>query len=239
MNKQILKTIKLSLIQHCLHIPAIFLFISTLTHIACTGSADSYKTIVWKLEDPDLVGGLQPEILGAPSLVSDSTGNSLSFNGVNDGLIIPVNPVDGWDQFTVEVLFKPAKDGPAEQRFVHFQDEVANRGLIETRVTPEGHWALDTFLYNSKTDSGLTLIDRGKQHQGDQWYWAALTYDGKNMTHYINAEKETEGEIEFGPMESGQISLGVRLNEVYWFKGQIREIRFHSAALDAELLQQP
>jgi len=33
-------------------------------------------------------------------------------------------------------------------------------------------------------------------------------------------------------MTKGNISLGVRLNKVKWFKGQIREIRFHSEVLD-------
>jgi len=38
-------------------------------------------------------------------------------------------------------------------------------------------------------------------------------------------------------MSAGQISLGVRQNKVYWFKGGIREVRFHSAALTPENLQ--
>lgn len=41
---------------------------------------------------------------------------------------------------------------------------------------------------------------------------------GKKMSHYINAVKELEGEIEFSPMNTGQISLGMRLNKVNWFK---------------------
>ncbi len=198
---------------------------------------DPGKTIVWKLDNPELVGGFKPTVLGTPQIVRDKTGTALSFDGIDDGLIVPVNPVQGWKTFTVEVLFKPAADGPSAPRFVHFEDNEGNRGTIETRVTPQGHWYLDTFLKNGKTDKGLTLIDSTNQHPCDQWYWAALVYDGKKMTHYVNAMKELEGQIEFGPMSRGQISLGVRLNQVNWFKGLIREVRFHSVALKSKALQ--
>ena len=38
-------------------------------------------------------------------------------------------------------------------------------------------------------------------------------------------------------MKPGRTSLGVRLNQVFWFKGAIREVRIHPAALDAAALQ--
>jgi hypothetical protein len=198
------------------------------------------QTIVWKLQRPNLVGNYKPVILGNPLVIKDKTGTSLSFNGVNDGLIIPKIPIEGWSRFTIEVLFKPAGDGPSAPRFIHFQDTIMNRGTVEVRVTPHGRWYLDTFLKNGKADKadkGLTLIDSTIQHQADQWYWAALVYDGKRMTSYVNSKKELEGEIDFPPMTSGNISLGVRLNKVNWFKGLIREIRFHPAALDQSALQ--
>jgi hypothetical protein len=57
------------------------------------------------------------------------------------------------------------------------------------------------------------------------------------MYSYINGQKELEGEIDFPPMTKGNISLGVRLNKVNWFKGQIREIRFHPEELESNNLQ--
>jgi hypothetical protein len=82
-------------------------------------------------------------------------------------------------------------------------------------------------LKNGKTNKGFTLIDSTKLHPVNKWYWAALVYDGKKMRSYINGQKELEGELDFPAMTKGKISLGVRLNKVNWFKGQIREIRFH------------
>ena len=46
---------------------------------------------------------------------------------------------------------------------------------------------------------------------------------------------ENSGQFtEFG---EGQISLGVRQNKVFWFKGGIREVRFHREAIAADQLQ--
>ncbi len=70
--------------------------------------ADPARTIVWKLQSPKLVGNYQPVILGNPRIIKNPAMASLSFNGVNDGLIIPVIPIKGWERFTIEVLFKPA-----------------------------------------------------------------------------------------------------------------------------------
>jgi Concanavalin A-like lectin/glucanases superfamily len=215
----------------------ILLFMCTLALLAGISPPGPPKTIIWKLQNPAMVGGFQPVVLGSPSIVREAKGTALSFDGVDDGLIVPVNPVNHWPRFTVEVLFKPASDGPAAPRFVHFQDTAGNRGTLELRVTPKGNWYADTFLRNGKTEKGLTLIDSLKQHPCNQWYWLALVYDGKKMSHYVNAVKELEGEMELAPMSTGQISLGVRLNKVNWFKGLIREIRFHPSPLNIQSLQ--
>ncbi len=216
-----------------------------LTTVALVAGAKQHKpaeTITWQLYNPALIGGYKPVILGNPLMMGDTTGASLFFNGVNDGLIIPTIPMEGWTRFTIEVLFKPGGTGPSAPRFIHFQDKDANRGTLEVRVTSKKTWYLDTFLKNGKTgtaDKGLTLIDSNIQHETDKWYWAALVYDGKKMFSYVNGVKELEGETNFTAMTTGEISLGVRLNKVNWFKGFIREIRFHPAALDALALQQP
>ncbi len=194
------------------------------------------KPIIWKIDSSLKIGKITPIVVGDPKLDKDDGFTSFYFNGESDGIILPVNPVHKLKKFTVEVLFKPSSEGNREQRFVHFQDKSGNRGLIEVRLR-EGQWWLDTYLHVRKTGKGRTLVDRTQRHPCDQWYWAALVYDGKVMRHYLNANEELSGEINFGPMESGIISIGVRLNQLFWFKGNISEIRFHSKTLRKENLQ--
>ena len=193
--------------------------------------------VVWRLEDARLIRGKAPTVLGAPRAIVEDGRTVLQFNGATDGLVVGENPIEGLRAFTIEVRFKPDGDGPEAQRFVHVEDSAQNRGLIETRVTRDRQWYLDTFLYAHPKEPGLTLVDRTKLHPCDRWYWAALVYDGKVMAHFVDGKKEREGQIQFGPMAAGRTSLGVRLNQVYWFKGAIAEVRFHSRALPATELQ--
>lgn len=188
---------------------------------------------VWPVDSTTSVGGHAPRVLGAPRVIESAQGKALSFDGIDDGLIVPANPLAGLGAFTIEVLFLPEAGGPAEQRFLHVEDEAGARALIETRLTPDGKWALDTFLMNGT--NRLPLLDRTLLHPTGVWTWAALRYDGRLMSSHVNGRKELEGSITFPPMQKGgRTSLGVRLNEVYWFKGAIAEVRFHPRALATE-----
>jgi Concanavalin A-like lectin/glucanases superfamily len=190
-------------------------------------------TIVWPVDSTTSLGGHAPRVLGAPRVIESAHGKAVSFDGIDDGLIVPANPLAGLDAFTIEVLFLPEAGGPAEQRFLHVEDEAGARALIETRLTTDGKWALDTFLMNGT--NRLPLLDRTLLHPTGVWTWAALRYDGRTMSSHVNGKKELEGAITFPPMQKGgRTSLGVRLNEVYWFKGAIREVRFHPIALAAK-----
>ncbi|MDI1336557.1 MAG: hypothetical protein PSU94_10295 [Lacunisphaera sp.] len=202
--------------------------------LAASSRAAAPAPVIWRLDQTAQVGGHATEVLGAPRVVMEPAGPAVLFNGTSDGLFIPVNPLDGWKAFTVEILFQPEEGGLEAQRFVHIQDPVW-RVMIETRLDGHGGWWLDTFLGN--TTKGQPLIDPHRVHPTGRWYWAAVSYDGRHMTHFINGEKELEADVEFGPMTAGRISLGVRQNKVYWFKGRIAEVRFHPAALAPVQLQ--
>jgi hypothetical protein len=196
------------------------------------------EPMLWRFEDARRVGDQALVVLGTPRPVDEAGVKALRFNGTSDGLIIAQNPLEGRKAFTVEIRFKPDGDGPAAQRFLHAEDTAENRALIELRIAEGSHWYLDTFLYAKAADKGGTLADKTKLHACDRWYWAALVYDGKTMSHFIDGAKELEGAMDFGPMKEGRTSVGVRLNQVFWFKGAIAEVRFHPRALTATELQQ-
>jgi hypothetical protein len=195
--------------------------------------------VTWMLNNPAQIGGQAPIVWGAPQPID---GGGLHFNGKSDGLLLPVNPLAGLDKFTVAILFRPESSAPAAQRFLHLQDGQGNRMTIETRVVAGQGWYMDTFLAagGKGTAAGApagaapdhrTLIDPAKLHPTDQWYWGELVYDGRTMTAYVNGAQELTGPVAFPAMGAGQTSLGVRQNKVFWFKGQIKEVRFYPAAL--------
>jgi len=207
-------------------------------HLFCfVNSGGTHQTIIWKLNDTLDVGGRKPVVLGAPLSVKADSINGLFFDGTKDGLIVPVNPLRELNNFAIEILFKPMESTSTAPRMMHIQDEKGNRCTIELRLTSKGNWYLDTFLKNGNTNKGLSLIDSTKEHPCNDWYWVALIYDGTKMTSYVNSQKEGEGMVSLDAMTSGETSLGVRLNKINWFRGQISEIRFHSAPLDNKMLQ--
>jgi hypothetical protein len=206
-------------------IVAAILFIT----LGAAGCATSPAQRTWRLERADSIGGHATEVLGNPAAINDGGRKALCFNGVSDGIVVPVNPIEAWPRFTIEVLFRPDGDGREEQRFLHIQDEAERRVLLETRVTGEDTWSLDTFLHSAASDR-LTLLDRSKSQPTNRWYRAALVYDGARMSHYVDGVKQLEGAVRFPPMSDGRTSLGVRLNRIHWFKGCIAVVRFTADA---------
>lgn len=199
-------------------------------------SASAVEPTVWRLDQIAQLGGQRVEVLGAPRVAEEDGGSAVHFNGASDGLFVPVNPLAGAAAFTIEACFKPAADGPEAQRFLHLQDEPGSRALLEIRLS-DGTWALDSFLYSVESKGRRVLLDPAKRHAADRWTWVAMVYDGKTLSSYVNGVKELEGEVNFPPTVAGRVSLGVRQNRVYWFKGGLREVRWHRTSLPADQLQ--
>ncbi len=222
--------------------PAARLSLSLLAALLAGPLLRADPVTIWRLEEPGQIGGHPATVLGAPQVATDAAGPALRFNGASDGLLVPVNPIAGWPEFTVEALIDPDAGGPAEQRFLHIQDQIGAAGdpgsrlLMEIRVDG-ANWSLDTYLFSAATKSKLPLLDRTKLHPTGRWTWVALVYGHGHMASYVDGAKELEGEVDIPPLGAGRTSLGVRQNRVFWFKGAIREVRFHPAALGAGELQ--
>ena len=202
---------------------------------ACASTArQGDGSILWTLRDAGRVGGHASEVIGNPVVAHAGAATAIVFDGIDDGLFVPVVPITGWPAFTIQVRFRPDGSGHEEQRFLHLEDALRRRVLMETRVK-DGQWSLDTFLYQDAARK-LTLLDRTRLHPADRWYWVALVYDGSKMSHYVDGMLELAGEVEFPPMTTGRTSIGVRQNRVSWFKGAIAEMRFTPVALPADRL---
>lgn len=205
--------------------------------LALTSAAPAAEAeAIWRLGDARMQEQWHPEVIGAPAAVEEpAVGRVMRFNGVADAFLLPVIPFAGWSAFTIQVLFKPEAGGPAAQRFFHAEDSKGSRVMIETRLTPGNQWYLDTFMLSGGNQR--VLVDETKLHPTGRWFWVTLRYDGKQMTSFIDGVKELEGPVAFAPMGEGKLSLGVRQNRVFWFKGAVKELRFTPAALAPDKLQ--
>lgn len=210
----------------------IFLFL-----IVGTGQLWSQSTpesVTWIVDNLEKIGGNKITVYGNPALVKNKNGTVVRFNGIEDGIIVHTNPLDGASAFTIEVVFRPdtsSNPGNKEQRFVHIQNPGVDerRLLIELRLTDKNNWFLDTYV--SSDSSNLTLYAEKFVHTVDGWYHAALVYKDGTARHYVNGVEEMAGPVKFMPIENGNVSIGMRMNHRSYFKGEIKFVRMTNWAL--------
>jgi hypothetical protein len=176
------------------------------------------------------VGNLKEKmkVIGHPDTVKCKYGEAVSFNGSSDGILLESMPLSGLEQFTIELIFQPCSGGNFEQRYFHSGEVQDDRVLLELRATEAG-WFSDAFIKTG--DDQLALIDPGLLHPFDNWYHLAYINDNGKFSVYVNGRKELEGFLKCTPLKSGNTSLGMRQNEVSWFRGSIYEIRISPEAL--------
>lgn len=160
---------------------------------------------------------------GNPKIVDCPYGKAMKFDGKGDAFFVDANPLQGLRSFTVEVIMRPDAGGPKEQRFFHIGSSDGDRMLIETRLTDNDEWYLDTYLKSGQSDKAL--LDAKLLHPVGKWYHLALVVDKGRMQNYVNGKAELNGEMDLSPINTGTTSIGVRLNRVFWFKGAIYKIR--------------
>lgn len=187
------------------------------------------KQIVWKIDNLEKIGGNKIEILGEPKVIKTERGKAVEFDGIDDGIFINVNPLEGAGEFTIEAVFRPDANGAKEQRWFHIEDmeNVESRALLETRVTGN-EWFLDTFIKSG--ENRLPLYAENFKHKTDEWHTVALVFDGKEMRHYVDGKQELSGKLQIKPFGKGKTSIGVRQNKIFWFKGAVRKLRFTNRA---------
>lgn len=188
---------------------------------------------VWTFNRLDQIGGHKPELIGSPKVVD----GVVEFDGRGDAMLLPVHPLAGAKEFTLELVFRPDPGGRPEQRVFHLQQNGSqNRLLLETRLIG-GQWCLDSYAHS---DSGQqTLIDRTKLHPLGKWAHVAAVYDGVEFRHYVNGELQGKASVVLSPQGEGKTSAGVRINRVDWFRGAIRVARMTPKALPVEQFLKP
>jgi len=178
----------------------------------------------WTISSVDSIAGYPVIKSDSPMVIdSDVHGKAVWFDGIDDGLLVESNPLEGAVSFTVEVIFKPDSSWPEnkEQRFIHIQAPANDdrRILIELRLTDDHQWYLDTYIKSEVSSKTLKL--ETALHPVGHWYHAALVYEDRSMKHYVNGVEEISGEVDFLPITNGHTSIGTRMNQRSWFKGAI------------------
>lgn len=162
------------------------------------------------------------EISGKPQIVNSPYGDAVSFNGIDNAFFLNELPLKSLQEFTVEMVFKPETNGVFEQRILHMGESTKDRILLEIRAV-NNNWYFDG--YAASGTNKKALIEEKLIHPLEQWYHVAFVVTPKSLTTFVNGKQELQEEFPFLPIESGQTSIGVRMNKVCWFKGAIYKIQ--------------
>lgn len=206
-----------------------FALAALLVAVACTSPEPIPGTVDWRVADLPSIDSIK----GAPTLIDTKLGKAVHFNGETDGYFLGENPLQGMEELTVEVIFRQAGDAAFEQRFLHMGTVRGARILLETRVNPDATWYLDTFIRLDK-ETDLVLIDPEQTHPADRWYNLAMVVADGKATSYVDGVEQLTGEIPYREIVEGITSVGVRQNQVCWFKGDMYRIRITPKALTPE-----
>jgi hypothetical protein len=205
---------------------------SPLQRDSCAQS-DTTKITEWELSSILESSPQRMTVVGKPEIVYCPYGKAVQFDGQDDAMILDTNLLVNMHQFTIEVIMRPDTNGQREQRFLHFGEVRGERVMIETRLTKDDQWYLDTYMKSGQT--GQTLADSTKLHPLNQWYHVAFVVNDGKIETYVNGRKELEGQIPFSPFTIGQTSIGVRLNRVNWYKGAIYKLKITPMKLEPAL----
>jgi len=190
---------------------------------------------VWRFDQTAALGGHPVKVLGHPAVIDTPIGKAVAFNGVGDALLVDVHPLAGAAAWTWEMIFRPDADGAAEQRVFHLQvrdpatgADTSDRLLFEIRIV-KGQWCLDSAAFSGTGKA--TLLNCEKLHPLGQWARVTAVYDGTTLRNYVGDEMQGEAAVTLPPQGEGHTSAGVRINQVFWFKGAMYEARFTKRAL--------
>lgn len=210
----------------------LFIFSCLVFLVACTASNTRNTTetssMLWELDSVSMIGDKKLALLGNPQVVKSTLGNVVRFDGDGDRLLVNANPLGDAQAFTIEIVFNPADAYPnnVEPRFFHIEaEDNPNRRLtIELRLNDKKQWYLDAYI-KSET-SQFTLIDSSLVHPVEQWAHAAVTYQQGEFVSYVNGVKELTGQVEYLPIAAhGKTSIGARMNQVHWYKGDVAWVK--------------
>jgi hypothetical protein len=209
--------------------------LSVLFTVQLTAQTDT-SSVTWYFDRIDSIGGYAVIPLNqVPAIIETPLGKAALFDGMNTGILLHCNPIGTSTIFTIEVIFRPDSSDlsgdKSQPRFIHLKNtDNSRRVTMETRILPDQQWSLDTFIKSEI--SNLTQLDSMQTHTSGEWHHAAIVYADSLMRQYVDGALQLSGNVVYLPIDRDpKISIGVRQDLRYWFKGALRSIKVSKRAL--------
>jgi hypothetical protein len=204
---------------------------------AADAGADPMGAVTWTIDDLKSIGGHAVTVRGNPTVIDTPAGKAVQFDGQGDALVIDDLPIATWPRFTAEVLMRPDTGGVQAQRYFHMKENPSeHRVLFETRLFGN-NFVPDVFVESSVGEAAL--YTQKSMFPLGAWYSIAVVVDGQRARSYVNGVEQATANIGFQALKPGRTSLGMRINEKYFFKGALRLARFTPRPLAPDELLKP
>jgi hypothetical protein len=138
---------------------------------------------------------------------------------------------------TLEAVIRPDPDGAAEERVVHLDvSGSSDRVLLETRRLSSGaqEWFADTIVSLEGIDCILNTPSR--RHVVGEWRSLAVVRRAGRMSQYVEGVEEASTPCPTRAIGEGSLCVGMRLNHVTPYCGEVLVVRCVPTALDPEEL---
>jgi len=173
-----------------------------------------------------------------PGALAGSTDTAVTFDGSANYIMMALpdetNSLNPQGPFSAEAWLNPsgATSCPLSFADVNGLGGNADGWLINQTDT---NWNL--MMFDGNGSETAVNISGGNVLPGD-WYHVAAVYDGTNAYLYVNGQSVAQAAAAgFVPNRSGQLTIGARSDESFFFDGSADEVAIYSNALSpAEVL---
>ncbi len=211
------------------------------------GAAVSGLVAEWHFDGSaqDTSGNGNNGTINGAAFVQGISGQALSFNGVDDMVVVPHSPSLSLDKYTLEAWIKRDQNRElvATEAIIvkrYEQSWMDNYGLY---IYPNGKVAASSYSPDIWTWFDLTSA---KNISAGEWYHIAATYDRTTLKIYINGVLDNSVNTQYRPYQNNyQLVIG----RACWgdpclfkpsnpsFNGIIDEVRIYNRALSASEIQ--
>ncbi|ACS33484.1 DUF2341 domain-containing protein [Thermococcus gammatolerans] len=180
----------------------------------------------------DSGNGHDGEIYGNPKCIDGVLGKAFEFDGGSYVRITPSNELDDLSEFTISMLIRINE----WWNDVHF-------GLIDFyNKNYDGGWGLEIFssgeriqIYDYVPYRGFVRVPEEYTFKTGTWYFVTATYDGQNVTFYVNGKQIGTAKLTEKLTTPSDIYIGYNPsggNEYNY--GDFDEVRIYNRALSEE-----
>lgn len=172
-------------------------------------------------------------LLGLMSLMThaQSPGNALNFDGTNDFVSVPFNPLQNTANFTFECWVR-LTGGSGHRAVVSTRATGANTKGFIIYATPSNTWE---FWTGNNSTTGWNYLQPNVPVVLNKWTHLAATYDGATMKFYIDGKLvgSTGCTMTLNTTDVFKIGAGDTPGNSFFFMGNIDEVRLWSEARTA------